>query len=583
MVVRPSQPSSQAQGRLVARGEDERVNREWCLPFLPNFCRVAWRRPTKRRTPEANDDNDDGEPLLARRRLHEDNDAFPTEERCPGHNDDNDDVECPPSCASRDSLDRDSWDQLSSTATLRPETPSSTEEYCYEYNDDNDDVAPPPSYARRESLDRDGWDQLSSTGTLHPEKPCTTEACCHEYNDDNGNGTSIVHAVARLQTTYATKCILTVTPPQGVALKWATKSIHAKKPGKPGEVLTLDLGNLQYGQSRTVFIEYDSADLLPGKRREITAQLNYMTFMGCTSGEALVTSPWREAGGVTTLSESLIAYHTTRHQLCQLLSLDVAPIRHGMKGYRSGNASLEEMNNMLQELSRNASSRKYDDEQNESLMDILKDQAKIAISSEYYWKRWGRHYYLSQWDAHEKSRICFAASSEVLLADNKKAPISELREGTAVETPSGTRHVQAVIKSPVIDTTMYRVREAVATPWHPIRLQESGKWYHPASLKQEDTVETVETVQYTGEVYSVLLYPDENPKTHAISIGGVWGVTLGHGILGNNGDDEDEDVNKLAKEYEKQGGDYENEPGSKNEPKKGPPERKSEAKKERET
>ncbi|KFA53461.1 hypothetical protein S40293_03400 [Stachybotrys chartarum IBT 40293] len=40
---------------------------------------------------------------------------------------------------------------------------------------------------------------------------------------------------------------------------------------------------------------------------------------------------------------------------------------------------------------------------------------------------------------------------------------------------------------------------------------------------------------------------------------------------------------KLAKEYEKQGGDYENEPGSKNEPEKGTPRAKSEGKKERET
>lgn len=42
-------------------------------------------------------------------------------------------------------------------------------------------------------------------------------------------------------------------------------------------------------------------------------------------------------------------------------------------------------------------------------------------------------------------------------------------------------------------------------------------------------------------------------------------------------------ASKLAKEYEKQGGGYENEPGSKNEPKKGAPEPKSESKKEAET
>ncbi|RYP87658.1 hypothetical protein DL770_004737 [Monosporascus sp. CRB-9-2] len=42
-------------------------------------------------------------------------------------------------------------------------------------------------------------------------------------------------------------------------------------------------------------------------------------------------------------------------------------------------------------------------------------------------------------------------------------------------------------------------------------------------------------------------------------------------------------ASKLAKEYEKRGGDYENEPGSKNEPRKGTPRPKSEAKKASET
>jgi hypothetical protein len=42
-------------------------------------------------------------------------------------------------------------------------------------------------------------------------------------------------------------------------------------------------------------------------------------------------------------------------------------------------------------------------------------------------------------------------------------------------------------------------------------------------------------------------------------------------------------ASKLAKEYEAQGGEYENEAGSKNEPKKGAPQHKSEAKKKAET
>lgn len=42
-------------------------------------------------------------------------------------------------------------------------------------------------------------------------------------------------------------------------------------------------------------------------------------------------------------------------------------------------------------------------------------------------------------------------------------------------------------------------------------------------------------------------------------------------------------ASKLAKEYEKQGGGYENEEGSKNEPKKGEPEPKSDSKRKKET
>lgn len=40
---------------------------------------------------------------------------------------------------------------------------------------------------------------------------------------------------------------------------------------------------------------------------------------------------------------------------------------------------------------------------------------------------------------------------------------------------------------------------------------------------------------------------------------------------------------KIGKEYEAKGGDYENEPGSKNKPQKGPPEKKSEEEKKSET
>jgi hypothetical protein len=40
----------------------------------------------------------------------------------------------------------------------------------------------------------------------------------------------------------------------------------------------------------------------------------------------------------------------------------------------------------------------------------------------------------------------------------------------------------------------------------------------------------VRRVRYTGSVYSVLLEKDDDPDAHAMFVGGMWGVTMGHGL-----------------------------------------------------
>jgi hypothetical protein len=135
---------------------------------------------------------------------------------------------------------------------------------------------------------------------------------------------------------------------------------------------------------------------------------------------------------------------------------------------------------------------------------------------------------------------CFAASSHVLLADGHQVLIAALREGAQVQTPAGPRLVRAVMKTRVRELTMCRVGGALATPWHPVRLDdcsssspqpENNNWVHPAHIAQEEDV-----LKYSGDIYSVLLERDSDPEAHAIRIGGVWGVTLGHGILEGSGD-----------------------------------------------
>lgn len=130
---------------------------------------------------------------------------------------------------------------------------------------------------------------------------------------------------------------------------------------------------------------------------------------------------------------------------------------------------------------------------------------------------------------------CFAGCSPVLLAGGKGlVRINRLRAGMEVVTPCGPRKVAAVLRMPVRRVEMCLVAAAagpsgkgksrlLVTPWHPVELHQGGKWVFPRD-------HAARSVRYTGAVYSVLLERDEEPDAHAILVGGVWGVTMGHGL-----------------------------------------------------
>lgn len=132
---------------------------------------------------------------------------------------------------------------------------------------------------------------------------------------------------------------------------------------------------------------------------------------------------------------------------------------------------------------------------------------------------------------------CFAAFTPVLLAGGKKVlKIHRLRAGMEVVTPRGPRKVAAVLRVAVRRAEMcYLVaagplgrgkRRLLVTPWHPVALHPGGAWVFPRNQRMK-------TVRYTGAVYSVLLERDEEPDAHAIFVGGLWGVTMGHGLTEN--------------------------------------------------
>jgi hypothetical protein len=211
-------------------------------------------------------------------------------------------------------------------------------------------------------------------------------------------------------------------------------------------------------------------------------------------------------------------------------------------------------------------------------------QVALALSSDEYYTRWGKHYLPSLAGAHARqicnsfkdpgplmygresplfiacrdrldaafdaleapkpsrrtqhkgkikmsrynrsSNPCFAGCETVVLARGEVIRIGRLRAGMRVLTPRGTRKVVAVLRTMVRQERMCVVGDegVLVTPYHPVKVGEG--WVFPKDLARSE-------VRYTGSIYSVLLERDVDVDAHAIMVGGVWGVTLGHGKMGN--------------------------------------------------
>lgn len=141
---------------------------------------------------------------------------------------------------------------------------------------------------------------------------------------------------------------------------------------------------------------------------------------------------------------------------------------------------------------------------------------------------------------NRSSNPCFAENSMVALAagtglgnDHGTAiPINRLRPNMMVLTPRGPRKIIEVLKTPVNGERLCLVGDKVlVTPWHPVLLSQDQGWVFPKNVARDE-------VEYTGSIYSVLLERDEDVDAHAIKVGELWGVTLGHGMIGpeENGD-----------------------------------------------
>ncbi|OLN97893.1 hypothetical protein CCHL11_02598 [Colletotrichum chlorophyti] len=404
-------------------------------------------------------------------------------------------------------------------------------------------------------------------------------------------GTVFVHAVANLQTTYAINTTLRLTYSAKIGLEETTgDSVDKQEPltlpdekDEPKQ-LSISLGNVQYGQSRDVYLRVNAPRGLKSENSSIIASLEYSRM---TSNVYRKTAE-RSIQEVTTLPESEVAYQLSRSQICSFLS-SIIPLRSDGE-HEALSAISPKKRFDLESLIKKIPAGKFpDDPKNKSLLEDLagpepKGQISLAVTNPGFYAKWGVHYLPSLLNAHTRqicntfkdpgplqygvdsplfiacrdkldaafdnlpaptpsnqygaanhgrlkmssynssSGVCFVSSTPVRLASGGMVPIKALRRGTAVQTPGGSRKVVAVLRTPVRREIMCRVGELVVTPWHPVSLNNGKSWVFPADV-------TDRPVRYTGSIYSVLLQQDQDSNAHAINVAGVWGVTLGHGLL----------------------------------------------------
>lgn len=394
--------------------------------------------------------------------------------------------------------------------------------------------------------------------------------------------------MANLQATYAHEASLVLKYPNHLEIAETTGETVVKQepyPVDPSHSGTkVSLGPIIYGQSRDVYLSVKAKNperSVGDTDIQITAELVYSR-VGAEPVKEIAETRYNEATQILSIPE--IDYHKSRSELCAFLSKLTADYYHIF-------TVPEEKLQELQTLIASAKARQHGDVVNQSIAEDLfgddpKGQVSLAVSKGEYWNKWGRHYLLSLLNAHwrqtcnsfkdpgplqygahsplfmqcrdrldaafdnipppkpsNRSRTsrgrtaapirmsmynnagapCFAGSTPVKLSTGRSVPIRSLRRGSEVLSPLGPRKVAAVLVTPVNREIMCRVGGLVVTPWHPV--STDGKtWAFPAQLADS-------AVRYTGCIYSVLLQPDRISTAHAVHVGGVWGVTLGHGIL----------------------------------------------------
>lgn len=402
-------------------------------------------------------------------------------------------------------------------------------------------------------------------------------------------GTVFVHAVANLQSTFATNASLELKYASTLEIEQtlgdAVDKQAAVDAGKGQMQLTIPLGNIQYGQSRDLWLR------LKGTTQEKQIS-DYAIEATLTFEEAEKSVPSMSLARLgdcttTTLSTDEAVYHESRALICSFIS-SLLPL--GSDGeYRAltAEAKIAGKRQELARLIETLPGQDLTDNLNKSLMedlngDLPKGQISLAISTPEFFIKWGRHFLPSYVNALTR-QICnsfkdsaplqFGSQSPLFIAcrnrldnafDNIPAPppsrlvlrhngghnarsfsaapssMARYRNASGVCFAGST--LVELASGRIIEIRKLKRGSRVITPLGPRKVHLILKTtvssetlyrigsllvtpWHPLSVdgKNWDFPANMSDapVLYTGFIYSVLLQPDGRSDAHAIRVGGA--------------------------------------------------------------
>jgi len=222
-------------------------------------------------------------------------------------------------------------------------------------------------------------------------------------------GTVFVHAIANLQATYADNTVLRLTYPAYLGLEETTgEAVDKQKavitgtgPDATAE-LTISLSTLQYGHPRDIYLRYGGqlqTSLKEGLAEKAPPVVStVLEYQNPTSHIHRVAAARNILDVSTALSDAEIAYHVSRSALISYLS-SLYPLRPDEEHVHPNFLPTETLDtfNAFVDSFPAANPVHASDPACQSLVQDLcgpmrTGQIALAVGTEEYWNRWGKHY-----------------------------------------------------------------------------------------------------------------------------------------------------------------------------------------------